>query len=230
MTSTEHGGHIRGASPASYPIWSPCWARGWVRSPRSMSTGRRWNVRPNLNWLDWQHKHQHLMTIRGADCYANLLIVPFTTNSALATMLLRRAAPPNCRSNRPTAKHWRFALLRRYSAPHDSNSQSPESLVDRGLTPPSYRAELSRASVGQPLTRLQVTAALRVPVRPSSAGPTADASPGLEAPPAGEPAPIPLPPGVQRHHRRRSGVGGGRRHWRRWRCDHLGRQRRARRR
>ena len=47
---------------------------------------------PDLNWLDWQHKHQHLMTIRGEDCCANLLIVPFTTNSALATMLLRRAA------------------------------------------------------------------------------------------------------------------------------------------
>jgi hypothetical protein len=45
-----------------------------------------------LNWLDWQHKHQHLITIRGTDGWANLLIVPFTTNSALATMLLRRAA------------------------------------------------------------------------------------------------------------------------------------------
>lgn len=47
---------------------------------------------PNLNWRDWRTKPQHIMTIRGSDASATLLIVPSTTNSSLAGMVLRRAA------------------------------------------------------------------------------------------------------------------------------------------
>lgn len=47
---------------------------------------------PELNWLDWHRKPQHIMTIKGRDRGANLLIVPYTTSSAMATMVLRQAA------------------------------------------------------------------------------------------------------------------------------------------
>jgi hypothetical protein len=47
---------------------------------------------PDLNWLGWQHKHQHVMTIVGGDGRANLLIVPYTTDGTLARMVLRQAA------------------------------------------------------------------------------------------------------------------------------------------
>jgi hypothetical protein len=48
---------------------------------------------PDLNWLGcWQHKRQHVMTVNGDHASANLLIVPYATHSALALMVLRRAA------------------------------------------------------------------------------------------------------------------------------------------
>ena len=50
------------------------------------------NMPPSLNWRDWRTKPQHIITIAGRDATANLLIVPSTTNSPLAVMVLRRAA------------------------------------------------------------------------------------------------------------------------------------------
>jgi Family of unknown function (DUF5994) len=47
---------------------------------------------PDLNWPGSEHKRQHVMTIHGADARANLLVIPYATNSALALMVLRRAA------------------------------------------------------------------------------------------------------------------------------------------
>jgi hypothetical protein len=47
---------------------------------------------PDLNWAGWEHKRQHVMTVSGWDACANLLIIPYATNSALAQMVLRRAA------------------------------------------------------------------------------------------------------------------------------------------
>ncbi len=47
---------------------------------------------PDLNWRGWEHKRQHVMTVSGWDACANLLIIPYATNTALALMLLRRAA------------------------------------------------------------------------------------------------------------------------------------------
>jgi hypothetical protein len=47
---------------------------------------------PNFNWPGWQDKPQQLMTVNGDDASANLLIVPYATHSALALMVLRRAA------------------------------------------------------------------------------------------------------------------------------------------
>jgi hypothetical protein len=47
---------------------------------------------PDFNWPGWQHKRQHVMTINGGDARANLLIIPYATESALALMVLRRAA------------------------------------------------------------------------------------------------------------------------------------------
>ena len=47
---------------------------------------------PDLNWDGWQGIHQHVMTVVGRDARANLLIVPHRTGTALAVMVLRRAA------------------------------------------------------------------------------------------------------------------------------------------
>ncbi len=47
---------------------------------------------PDLNWPGWERKHQHVMTLNGADSQANLLVISYATNSALAHMLLRCAA------------------------------------------------------------------------------------------------------------------------------------------
>jgi len=47
---------------------------------------------PEFNWSGWEHKRQHVMTVSGEDACANLLIVPYSTYSALALMLLRCAA------------------------------------------------------------------------------------------------------------------------------------------
>jgi hypothetical protein len=47
---------------------------------------------PDFNWPGWEHKHQHVITVNGSDACANLLIIPYATYSALALMVLRRAA------------------------------------------------------------------------------------------------------------------------------------------
>lgn len=47
---------------------------------------------PDLNWDGWRGIHQHVMTVVGSDGRANLLIVPYRTGTALAVMVLRRAA------------------------------------------------------------------------------------------------------------------------------------------
>jgi hypothetical protein len=47
---------------------------------------------PDFNWPGWEHKRQHVMTLHGGEARANLLIIPYTTESALALMVLRRAA------------------------------------------------------------------------------------------------------------------------------------------
>jgi hypothetical protein len=47
---------------------------------------------PDLNWHGWGDIHQHIMTVSGRDARANLLIVPYRTGTALAVMVLRRAA------------------------------------------------------------------------------------------------------------------------------------------
>jgi hypothetical protein len=45
-----------------------------------------------LDWYGWEGKHQPVMTISGRNGRANLLIVPHRTSTALAVMVLRRAA------------------------------------------------------------------------------------------------------------------------------------------
>ena len=47
---------------------------------------------PDFNWPGWEQKHQHVITVNGGDACANLLIIPYATYSALAMMVLRRAA------------------------------------------------------------------------------------------------------------------------------------------
>lgn len=47
---------------------------------------------PDFNWPGWEHKRQHVMSVSGDDACANLLIIPFTTYTALALMVLRCAA------------------------------------------------------------------------------------------------------------------------------------------
>lgn len=47
---------------------------------------------PELNWGWWQGINPQIMTVSGADARAKLLIVPHRTGTALAVMVLRRAA------------------------------------------------------------------------------------------------------------------------------------------
>jgi Family of unknown function (DUF5994) len=47
---------------------------------------------PDLNWDWWQGIRPHIMTVGGRDARAKLLIVPHRTGTALAVMILRRAA------------------------------------------------------------------------------------------------------------------------------------------
>lgn len=47
---------------------------------------------PDFNWHGWEHKRQHVMTFDGSAACVQLLIVPYATYSALALMVLRRAA------------------------------------------------------------------------------------------------------------------------------------------
>jgi hypothetical protein len=47
---------------------------------------------PDLNWEWWRGIHPHIITVAGRDARAKLLIVPHRTGTALAVMVLRRAA------------------------------------------------------------------------------------------------------------------------------------------
>jgi hypothetical protein len=47
---------------------------------------------PDFNCPGWEGKRQHVMAVKGGDACANLLIIPYATHSALALMVLRRAA------------------------------------------------------------------------------------------------------------------------------------------
>jgi uncharacterized protein DUF5994 len=47
---------------------------------------------PDFNWPGWEHKPQHVITLNGEEARANLLIIAYTTYSALALMVLRRSA------------------------------------------------------------------------------------------------------------------------------------------
>jgi hypothetical protein len=47
---------------------------------------------PDFNWPGWEHKRQHVMTLVGTDGSANLLIIAYSTHSALALMVMRCAA------------------------------------------------------------------------------------------------------------------------------------------
>jgi hypothetical protein len=47
---------------------------------------------PDLNWVEWRGKQQHVISVSGTRANARLLLVPHSTNSALAKMVLRRAA------------------------------------------------------------------------------------------------------------------------------------------
>lgn len=47
---------------------------------------------PDFNCPGWEGKRQHVMTVTGGEACVNLLIVPYTTYSSLALMVLRCAA------------------------------------------------------------------------------------------------------------------------------------------
>lgn len=47
---------------------------------------------PDFNWPGWEHKRQHVITLSGVAACVNLLVIPYATYSALALMVLRRAA------------------------------------------------------------------------------------------------------------------------------------------
>jgi Family of unknown function (DUF5994) len=47
---------------------------------------------PDINRPGWEHKRQHVMTLNGGHACANLLVIPYTTHTALALMVLRCAA------------------------------------------------------------------------------------------------------------------------------------------
>jgi hypothetical protein len=47
---------------------------------------------PDVNWPGWEHRRQHVITVRGTHACANLLIISYTTHTALAIMVMRCAA------------------------------------------------------------------------------------------------------------------------------------------
>ncbi len=47
---------------------------------------------PDFNALGWEGKQQHVITLVGKDARVSLLVVPHATSTALAVMVLRRAA------------------------------------------------------------------------------------------------------------------------------------------
>ena len=66
-----------------------------VRLGRVIDINVNWSSlqrQPDLNWDWWQGIHPHIITVSGRDARATLLIVPYRTSTALAVMVLRRAA------------------------------------------------------------------------------------------------------------------------------------------
>lgn len=66
-----------------------------VRLGRVIDINVNWSSlqrQPDLNWDWWQGIHPHIITVCGRDARATLLIVPYRTGTALAVMVLRRAA------------------------------------------------------------------------------------------------------------------------------------------
>lgn len=63
---------------------------------------------PDFNWPGWDQKRHHVMTIGGGDRRVNLLIIPYATYSALALMVLRRAADPASQCRRPGQARLRY--------------------------------------------------------------------------------------------------------------------------
>lgn len=47
---------------------------------------------PDFNWPGWESKRQHVMSFSGTHARANLLVISYATNSALALMVMRCAA------------------------------------------------------------------------------------------------------------------------------------------
>jgi hypothetical protein len=47
---------------------------------------------PKIDSYGWEAQHQHVMTVNGRKGSATLLVVPHATSTALAVMVLRRAA------------------------------------------------------------------------------------------------------------------------------------------
>lgn len=64
---------------------------------------------PDFNALGWEGKQQHVMTLVGRDAKVNLLIVPYATSTALAVMVLRRAADLPIRSDHRDTQVFRTA-------------------------------------------------------------------------------------------------------------------------
>jgi Family of unknown function (DUF5994) len=66
-----------------------------VRLGRIIDINVNWSSlqrQADVNWDWWQGIHPHIMTVGGRDARAKLLIVPYRTGTALAVMVLRRAA------------------------------------------------------------------------------------------------------------------------------------------
>lgn len=47
---------------------------------------------PDLNWPGWEGKRHHIMTVSGTQASVNLLVISYTTHTALAMMVMRCAA------------------------------------------------------------------------------------------------------------------------------------------
>src|SRR5947209_3018915 len=66
-----------------------------VRLGHVMDISVNWSSlqrQPDLNWEWWRGIRPHVITVAGRDARAKLLIVPHRTGTALAVMVLRRAA------------------------------------------------------------------------------------------------------------------------------------------
>ena len=120
--------------------WWPHTARLAAELPELIAALRRplgeitninlsWSARqgcPNFNLIGWQDVHQHLMTITGRHARANLLVMPYQTSTALAVLVLRRAAGlPIDRAHRDTPTFQTAGLILR--AARDQVHQSAHS-------------------------------------------------------------------------------------------------------